>query len=83
MEYLLVWRTAVVKNLLRNENLAIAELADRAGYGSASIFSTAFSRYFGQPLQYARQHTEVADASPCSQERRPGFRVGCRPCLTM
>ena len=56
MEYLLAWRMALARDLLRRENLGIAEVAERIGYGSASTFSTAFSRYVGQPpSQYARQ----------------------------
>jgi AraC-like DNA-binding protein len=57
MEYLLGWRMAVAKDLLRRNNLAITEVAERVGYGSASTFSTAFSRYVGQPpSRYARMH---------------------------
>lgn len=57
MEYLLAWRMAVAKDLLRRKNLAIAEVAERVGYGSASTFSTAFSRHVGQPPgRYARMH---------------------------
>lgn len=56
MEYLLAWRMAIAKKLLRSRELAIAEVAERVGYGSASTFSTAFSRHVGQPpSQYARQ----------------------------
>jgi AraC-like DNA-binding protein len=55
MEYLLAWRMAVAKDLLRGKDLAVAEVAARVGYGSASTFSTAFSRYVGQPPgRYAR-----------------------------
>ena len=49
MEYLLAWRMAVAKDLLRRHDLGIAEVAERVGYGSASTFSTAFSRHAGQP----------------------------------
>jgi AraC-like DNA-binding protein len=49
MEYLLAWRMAVAKELLRRQDLGLAEVAERVGYGSASTFSTAFSRYAGQP----------------------------------
>ena len=49
MEYLLAWRMAVAKDLLRRDDLGIAEVAERVGYGSASTFSTAFSRHVGQP----------------------------------
>jgi AraC-like DNA-binding protein len=49
MEYLLAWRMALAKDLLREHRLALSEVAERVGYGSASSFSTAFSRYVGQP----------------------------------
>lgn len=49
MEYLLAWRMALAKDLLRRREADIAEVAERVGYGSASTFSTAFSRHVGQP----------------------------------
>lgn len=55
MEYLVAWRMAVARDLLRREDLAMAEVAERVGYASASTFSTAFSRHVGQPpSRYAR-----------------------------
>ncbi|HXJ22310.1 MAG TPA: AraC family transcriptional regulator [Polyangia bacterium] len=55
MEYLLAWRMAVARDLLRRRDLGVAEVADRIGYGSASAFSTAFNRHVGQPPgRYAR-----------------------------
>ena len=56
MEYLLAWRMALAKDLLRrDDDLGLAEVAERVGYGSASTFSTAFSRHVGQsPSRYAR-----------------------------
>ena len=55
MEYLLAWRMAVAKNLLRHDDIGLAEVAERVGYSSASTFSTAFSRHVGQPpSRYAR-----------------------------
>jgi AraC-like DNA-binding protein len=56
MEYLLAWRMAVAKDLLRRQDLDLAQVAERVGYGSASTFSTAFSRHVGQPPgRYARE----------------------------
>jgi AraC-like DNA-binding protein len=49
MEYLLAWRMALAKDLLRRQDLPLAEVAERVGYGSASTFSTAFSRHVGRP----------------------------------
>lgn len=56
MEYLLSWRMAIAKDLLRcHDAPAIAEVAERVGYSSASTFSTAFSRHVGEaPGRYAR-----------------------------
>ncbi|WP_312365712.1 AraC family transcriptional regulator [Ensifer sp.] len=59
MEYLLAWRMALAKDLLRNRNADIADVAETVGYGSASTFSTAFSRHVGQPPgRYARTAAE-------------------------
>lgn len=49
MEYLLAWRMAVAKELLRRYDFGLAQVAERVGYSSASTFSTAFSRHVGQP----------------------------------
>jgi AraC-like DNA-binding protein len=55
MEYLVGWRMALAKNLLRSRSLSLDEVAHRVGYGSASTFSIAFSRHVGQPPgRYAR-----------------------------
>jgi len=55
MEYLLTWRMAVAKDLLRRHDVGVGEVAERVGYGSASTFSTAFSRHVGTPPgRYAR-----------------------------
>jgi AraC-like DNA-binding protein len=55
MEYLLRWRMALAKDLLRHRKAGLSEIAERVGYGSASTFSTAFSRHVGQPpARYAR-----------------------------
>ena len=56
MEYLIAWRMALAKDLLRHHELTLVEVAERVGYGSASTFSTAFSRHVGlPPSRYARQ----------------------------
>ncbi|MEZ0244671.1 MAG: cupin domain-containing protein [Sphingomonas sp.] len=49
MEYLLGWRMALAKDLLRRGGIGLEQVAERVGYGSASTFSTAFSRHAGMP----------------------------------
>lgn len=62
MEYLLGWRMAVARNLLRNGADTLDEVARRIGYGSASTFSTAFSRHVGQPPgRYMRASAALAN----------------------
>jgi transcriptional regulator GlxA family with amidase domain len=54
---------AVAKDLLRRQDLGLSAVAERVGYGSASNFSTAFSRHVGAaPSRYAR--AVRATASP-------------------
>jgi AraC-like DNA-binding protein len=56
MEYLLAWRMALGKDLLRRDEGGVAEVAARVGYGSASAFSVAFTRHVGlPPTHYARE----------------------------
>lgn len=48
MEYATGWRMALAKRFLR-EDMAMAEIAERVGYGSTSAFSVAFNRHVGMP----------------------------------
>lgn len=65
MEYILGWRMALAKDLLRQQDISLAEVAERVGYSSASTFSTAFSRFVGKPpSRFARECTaDVASSS--------------------
>lgn len=55
MQYLLEWRVAQAKDMLRRERPSLAEVAERVGYQSASAFSTAFTRLTGRsPSEFAR-----------------------------
>lgn len=58
MEYLLAWRMALAKDLLRREQARIADVAEQVGYSSASTFSVAFNRHVGvPPARYARDNS--------------------------
>lgn len=55
MQYLLHWRMALAKNMLRSEDVSMSEVARRTGYLSASAFTTAFTRTTGSsPSAFAR-----------------------------
>jgi len=55
MHYLIEWRMAIAKDMLRRERAPLAEVAERVGYQSASAFSTAFARVTGRsPSAFAR-----------------------------
>jgi AraC-like DNA-binding protein len=55
MQYLLEWRMAIAKDMLRRDGPPLAEVAERVGYQSASAFSTAFTRLTGcSPSVFAR-----------------------------
>ncbi|SEL52128.1 transcriptional regulator, AraC family [Pseudoxanthomonas sp. GM95] len=60
MEYLLAWRMALAKDLLRRREGSVAQVAERVGYSSASTFSVAFARHVGRPpMRYAREQETV------------------------
>jgi AraC-like DNA-binding protein len=77
MEYLLGWRMALAKDLLRRRDIDLAEIAERVGYGSASTFSTAFSRHVGQPPgRYARDLSARAATTERPISPRSRARTG-------
>ena len=56
MEYLLAWRMALAKKLLRHSQAGLAEVAERVGYSSAGTFNVAFTRHVGvTPGRYVRE----------------------------
>ncbi|WP_407297406.1 AraC family transcriptional regulator [Stutzerimonas zhaodongensis] len=56
MAYLLAWRMALAKKLLRGRDDSVSEIAQRIGYSSVSAFSVAFTRYTGlTPSRYSRE----------------------------
>ena len=55
MKYLLQWRMALAKDMLRHDRHSLEQVAAAIGYQSASAFSTAFSRHVGiAPSAFAR-----------------------------
>lgn len=55
MEYLLRWRMALAKKLLRDGADNITAVAQQVGYSSASTFTVAFARHVGlPPARYAK-----------------------------
>ncbi|MGI4799148.1 MAG: AraC family transcriptional regulator [Janthinobacterium lividum] len=59
MEYLLGWRMAMAKDMLRGGSGSVGEIAQRVGYSSSSTFSVAFSRQVGtSPTTYARGYAQ-------------------------
>ena len=69
MEYLLAWRMALAKNMLRQNDSGVAEIAKRVGYGSASAFSVAFTRRVGlPPARYAREQATFAASTPWGRD---------------
>ena len=64
MEYLLAWRMALAKKLLRGNDLGIEQVAESVGYSSASTFTVAFARHVGMPpARYARTQRKERDRS--------------------
>ncbi len=56
MGYLLSWRMTSAMRWLGEPGISMADIAERLGYGSASAFSVAFTRYaVTSPGKYARQ----------------------------
>ncbi|WP_213979939.1 AraC family transcriptional regulator [Sphingomonas sp. dw_22] len=49
MQYLLRWRMALARDMLRHRSGQLEQVAAAIGYQSASAFSTAFSRHMGMP----------------------------------
>ncbi|MBU6441239.1 MAG: AraC family transcriptional regulator [Betaproteobacteria bacterium] len=67
MEYLLSWRMALARQLLRRDGLSIAEVAERIGYASVSTFGVAFTRHVGLPPgRFARALKGVASSRPAA-----------------
>ena len=74
MEYLLGWRIALAKCLLR-DGVTVGEVAERVGYSSASAFSVAFTRNVGRPpAHFARRDQKTRTTEPVTGVAEPGRR---------
>ena len=72
MGYLFSWRMTLAIQLLCRNEASITEVAERVGYGSASAFSVAFTRYTGVPPgKYA--HTRPLYTAPSVDQGGPLF----------
>ncbi|WP_025424224.1 AraC family transcriptional regulator [Sodalis praecaptivus] len=62
MTYLLVWRMALAKRLLNQQETSMAEIAERVGYSSVSAFGVAFTRHTGiSPGRYITEGDKGAE----------------------
>ncbi len=66
MEYLTSWRMALARNLLRSGQAGLQEIAECVGYGSASAFSTAFTRLVGLPPSRYAEQAGAASQTPAA-----------------
>ena len=58
MEYVIAWRMAIAKDLLRRQTFTMATIAERIGYQSASAFSSAFKKHTGlSPSKFLSEGT--------------------------
>jgi AraC-like DNA-binding protein len=67
MEYVMRWRIALAKDMLRRDGLPLEKVAARLGYQSASAFSTAFSREVGEPPGRFARGPECGDLPKVAQ----------------
>jgi AraC-like DNA-binding protein len=56
MRYLTDWRMTVARDLLRDQDVPMIEVAEKVGYSSMYAFATAFRRHHGQPPGQWRQN---------------------------
>lgn len=64
MSYVTSWRMLLGTDLLRNEQLPVAQVAEQLGYGSEAAFSRAFKRHTGMTPTAARKPLDPAPGAP-------------------
>ena len=60
-QYVTAWRMRLAEDLLRRDELTIAQIAAELGYGSDAAFSRAFSREIGVAPSRVRHESDVVD----------------------
>jgi len=72
MEYLLAWRMALARQMLRRRECTLAQIAGRVGYSSVSAFGVAFTRHVGMPPgRYSKSETDEANIDSPRPPRNP------------
>jgi AraC-like DNA-binding protein len=74
MHYLLEWRVALAKEILRSERPSLDEVAERVGYQSASAFSTAFTRVTGSSPRKFTRLGAAPDRDRATRQRSASWR---------
>lgn len=69
MEYLIAWRMALAKDMLRGSSAPLETVAAAVGYQSASAFSTAFRRQVGRPPSRFARGGSPFEGPPTSRRR--------------
>lgn len=62
MQYVTSWRMQLARGALAEEDIPVAEVAERAGYASESAFNRAFRKEVGQPPAAFRQSIRAMPA---------------------
>lgn len=70
MRYLAGWRVQVSKQLMLEQSLSIAQVAERVGYESGVAFHRAFKRHEGRPPASWRRSAEAESPALLQQDAR-------------
>lgn len=81
-QYIRDMRLQKALELLQQEEITVAEVAYRTGFGSAAYFSNCFSEHFGFPPGEARKHNNIRRGdpwSPVKNDPRPHANITRKP----
>ena len=71
MTYLNGWRMQLARQMLRQTNRTVAQIAYEVGYGSEAAFSRRFTRHFGLSPSQMRERARLSDEA---REITPAFQ---------